>query len=201
MKIIALSCTQKLTPSLTDECLQAAVLGFREVISGAEIERIRLIDHNIMLCQGEDTCLRNGGFCTLKDDFNSVVQRTEGAVGMILCTPTYGGNIPAVLKITQERLKSFMNHENRPFGNLNAVTIVHSRSMLTESAMGALSPWFMRLKIKNIASASFTQAGHGDIKETYALELCKLVGKQLAASFSPTTDPINPVLRPECTSG
>lgn len=201
MKIVALSCTQKLTHSLTDECLKAAISGFEKVMPDAEIEQIRLIDHNILLCQGEDTCLRNGGFCTLKDDFNNIVQRAEGARGMILCTPTYGGNVPAILKVTQERLKAFMNHENRPFGNLNVATIVHSRSMLTESVMGALAPWYMRLNIKNIASVCFTQAGHGDIKETYALELCKILGMQLAASFSPTPVTPNQFVRPECKSG
>ena len=199
VKIVALSCTQKTQPSLTDFVLKSAVDGFLLERPDAEIETIRLIDHNIQLCQGEDTCLRTG-FCPLSDDFNKVVSRATDANGMILAMPVYGGNVPAILKIFQERLKSFMNQKQRPFGNLSVCTIVHSRAMMTESAIGALAPWYTRLNNKNVISVCFTQAGHGDITKTKVPDLCAAAGQQLALSFSPNqTTHIE--IRPECTSG
>ena len=212
VKIIALSCTQKKEPSLTDVVLQAAVSGFLSERPDAEIVPIRLIDHNIQLCQGEDTCLDpKVGRCTINDDLSKVTDKAFKANGMILCMPVYGGNVPAILKIFQERLKSFMNQKERPFGGLSVCTIVHSRSMMTESAMGALSPWYTRLNNKNIVSVSFTQAGHEDITRTKVPDLCFAAGQQLALSFSPeivsarpqssiiTIIPITP--RPKCDCG
>ena len=184
-KIIALSCTQKKRPSLTDSALSAAIDGFLSEIPNAEIARIRLIDQNIKLCEGEDTCLDPSvGRCPLQDDFDEVVSRAVGAAGMILAMPVYAGNVPAILKIFQERLKSFMNYAERPFGGLRVCTIVHSRTMLTETAIGSLSPWYSRLKNKNVVSVCFTQGAGEDVLRTKVPEMCFAAGQQLALSVN-----------------
>lgn len=185
MKIIALSCTQKRLPSLTDTLLEAAITGVTREVGDAEIQRIRLIDHRIAMCEGEDTCLDpEVGRCPLDDDFAHVVELAEGARAMLLAMPVYAGNVPAVLKIFQERLKSFMNAKHRPFGNLLVGTIVHSRTMLTEPALGSLFPWYLRLRNKNVASACFTQNDHPDLTRTAALDLCVAVGRQLGMTLN-----------------
>lgn len=184
MKIIALSCTQKRLPSLTDALLEAAITGVVREVGDAQIQRIRLIDHRIGMCEGEDTCLDpEVGRCTLDDDFTHVVDLAEGAQAMLLAMPVYAGNVPAVLKIFQERLKSFMNARQRPFGNLLVGTIVHSRTMLTEPALASLFPWYLRLKNRNVASACFSQSGHPDLTRTAALDMCVAVGRQLGMTI------------------
>ncbi|KXK58670.1 hypothetical protein AWW66_28495 [Micromonospora rosaria] len=190
MKIVALSCTQRRLPSLTDALLDAAVSGVLQEVGDAQIQRIRLIDHRIAMCEGEDTCLDpEVGRCTVDDDFAHVVELAEGAQAMLLAMPVYAGNVPAVLKIFQERLKSFMNARHRPFGNLLVGTIVHSRTMLTEPALGALFPWYLRLKNKNVASACVTQNGHQDLTRTAAPDLCVAVGRQLGMSLAAVRSP------------
>jgi multimeric flavodoxin WrbA len=178
-KIVALSCTQKRsTSSLTDWYLDCAIDGYLQQRQD-EISRLRLIDYHLELCVGNDECLRTG-LCPLKDDFYDVVARADGAAGMILCTPVYGGNVPAIFKIFSERLKTFMSAEVRPFGGLKICTIVHSRTMLTEAAMGALSPWFQRLKNQNVVSICLTKGDLSDVVQSKAGELCTLAGAQFA---------------------
>ncbi len=178
-KIIALSCTHKRMHSVTDSLLEAAALGFRDMNPAADIRTIRLIDHPLQLCVGMDECLTTG-ICPLDDAFYDIVDQAKGASGMILCMPVYGGNVPAALKIFMERLKTFMNAPVRPFGGLATCTIVHSRKMLTEAAMGALSPWFGRLQNENLVSLCLTQGNAPNLLETNALEMCRLAGGQLA---------------------
>ncbi|MCP9946863.1 NAD(P)H-dependent oxidoreductase [Streptomyces somaliensis] len=190
MKIVALSCTQKRLPSVTDALLEAAITGVLQEVDDAEIQRIRLIDYRITMCEGEDTCLDpEVGRCTLDDDFERVVDLAEGAQGMLLAMPVYAGNVPAVLKIFQERLKSFMNAKNRPFGNLLVGTIVHSRTMLTEPALGSLFPWYLRLRNKNVASACVSQNDHQDLARTAAPDLCAAVGRQLGMTLDGSRSP------------
>lgn len=184
MKIVALSCTQRRLPSLTDTLLDAAITGVTQEVPDAQVQRIRLIDHRIAMCEGEDTCLDPEiGRCTLDDDFEQVVDLAEGAQAMLLTMPVYAGNVPAVLKIFQERLKSFMNAGQRPFGNLLVGTIVHSRTMLTEPALASLFPWYLRLRNRNVASACFTQNDHQDLTRTAAIDLCVAVGRQLGMTL------------------
>lgn len=190
MKIVALSCTQKRLPSLTDALLEAAITGVVQEVSDAVIQRIRLIDYRIAMCEGEDTCLDPAvGRCTLDDDFERVVDLAEGAQAMLLAMPVYAGNVPAVLKIFQERLKSFMNASNRPFGNLLVGTIVHSRTMLTEPALGSLFPWYLRLRNKNVASVCVSQNNHQDLARTAAVDLCVGVGRQLGMTLEAGRSP------------
>ncbi|MFE4516148.1 flavodoxin family protein [Kitasatospora sp. NPDC056783] len=184
MKIVALSCTQKRVPSVTDALLEAAITGLVQEVGDAEVQRIRLIDYRIAMCEGEDTCLDPAvGRCPIDDDFERVVEMAEGAEAMLLAMPVHGGNVPAVLKIFQERLKSFMNAPSRPFGNLQVATIVHSRTMLTEPALGALFPWYLRLKNRNVASACVSQNDHQDLTRTAAHDLCVAVGRQLGMTL------------------
>jgi hypothetical protein len=101
-------------PSLTDALLEAAISGAEREVADAEIQRIRLIDHRIQMCEGEDTCLDpDVGRCALEDDVEHVVGLAEGAQAMLLAMPVYAGNVPAVLKIFQERLQSFINATER----------------------------------------------------------------------------------------
>jgi multimeric flavodoxin WrbA len=184
VKIVAMSCTQKRLPSVTDALLDAAIAGLVKEVGDAEIQRIRLIDYRIAMCEAEDTCLDpDVGRCTLEDDFERVVDMADGAQAMLLAMPVYAGNVPSVLKIFQERLKSFMNAKDRPFGNMLVGTIVHSRTMLTEPALGSLFPWYLRLRNKNVASACVSQNDHQDLTRTAALDLSAAVGRQLGMSL------------------
>ncbi|WP_405590592.1 flavodoxin family protein [Streptomyces sp. NBC_01190] len=190
MKIVALSCTQKRLPSVTDVLLEAAISGVVQEVGDAEIQRIRLIDYRIAMCEGEDTCLDpEVGRCTIEDDFQRVVEMAEGAEAMLLAMPVYAGNVPSVLKIFQERLKSFMNDKSRPFGNMVVGTIVHSRTMLTEPALGSLFPWYLRLRNKNVASACVSQNEHQDLALTAAPDLCVAVGRQLGMTLEVKRSP------------
>jgi multimeric flavodoxin WrbA len=190
MKIVALSCTQRRLPSLTDALLEAAIAGVTQEVGDAEIQRIRLIDHRIAMCEGEDTCLDpEVGRCTLDDDFERVVDMAEGAQAMLLAMPVYAGNVPAVLKIFQERLKSYMNATSRPFGNMKVGTIVHSRTMLTEPALGSLFPWYLRLRNKNVASVCVSQNDHQDLALTAAPDLCVALGRQLGMTLEAGRSP------------
>lgn len=209
MRIITLSCTQKRQPSLTDGVLSAATQGFLSEEPSAEIVSIRLIDHDIQLCEGEDTCLDPSvGHCTLVDDFDDIATRAANANGMILAMPVYGGNVPAILKMFQERLKSFMRQPTRPFGGLSVCTIVHARTMMTESGLGALAPWYSRLQMKNVVSVCFTQVEGSDVANSKVPDLCFAAGQQLALSMNsgslnvrPRSPLMPPTSRPRIACG
>jgi len=168
---------------VTDSLLDAAVNGFRESDPSAEICTIRLSDYPLKLCVGMDECLTTG-VCPLDDNFYDLVEQATGASGLILCMPVYGGNVPAALKILMERLKTFMNAPTRPFGGLATCTIVHSRKMLTEAAMGSLSPWYGRLKNENLVSVCLTQGNAHDLLDTNARDMCRLAGGQLSQQMN-----------------
>ena len=112
MKIVALSCTQKRLPSLTDALLEAAITGVVREVSDAEIQRIRLIDHRIAMCEGEDTCLDpEVARCTLDDDFEHVVDLAEGAQAMLLGAQAGG---LATIGNTFWRESDKTDYNNRP---------------------------------------------------------------------------------------
>ncbi len=168
---------------MTDSLLEAAATGFCETNPSADIRTIRLVDYPLKLCVGMDDCLTTGA-CPLDDTFYDLVEQASGATGMILCMPVYGGNVPAALKILMERLKTFMNAPERPFGGLATCTIVHSRKMLTEAAMGSLAPWFGRLKNEHLVSVCLTQGNAPDLLDTNARNMCRLAGGQLAQQMN-----------------
>lgn len=188
MKLIALSCTQKSDACLTDAYLQQAVEGFASVVPLCTVSTVRLIDFHLKLCVGNDECLTTGA-CPLLDDFYEIVARAEGATAMILATPVYGGNVPAVLKIFMERLKTFMKQSPRPFGDLKVCSIVHSRAMLTEPALAALATWYGRLRNQNLLSLCLTKEGLGPIDESKSPALCRLLGEQFAQQACGTYRP------------
>jgi NAD(P)H-dependent FMN reductase len=211
VKVIALSCTQKREPSLTDALLSAMEEGLRETCPRAEITRIRLIDYDIQMCEGEDTCLDpDVGLCTIEDDFATVIDLTAGATGMILAMPVYGGSMPAVLKVFQERLKSFMNDPARPLSGMSVCTLAHARTMMVESAIGSLSPWYSRLKMSNVVTLGLTGASSGAGQDPHGHALCVAAGRQFGLTLiSSQLAPSGPGLasgsaarpRPSCSRG
>ncbi len=182
-KLLALSCTHKSDRCLTDTYLHHAVGGFCSLGEPVAVQHIRLIDFHLKLCVGNDECITTGQ-CPLQDQFYDIVALAEGASAMIVCMPVYGGNVPSVLKIFMERLKTFMSRTPRPFGDMMVCTIVHSRAMLTEAALGALAPWHQRLRNRNVASLCLTKEGLGNVADSVSYDLCRLLGRQLATQLS-----------------
>ena len=87
--------------------------------SGAGVEWIHVVDHDIQYCQGCFTCLRTG-VCPIEDDLLAVRERLLAADGIVAGSPVYADQPTAQLKTLMDRLTLL---------NLYAYTFEQQRSV------------------------------------------------------------------------
>ncbi|WP_440955989.1 flavodoxin family protein [Methanosarcina sp. Mfa9] len=71
---------------------------------GNEVILYGLRNMNIKYCDGCLLCEQEEGFCHLNDDMNEVYMNLQECDGIIISTPVYFDNIPALLKNFLDRL-------------------------------------------------------------------------------------------------
>lgn len=87
-----------------------------------EFKILMLNDLNLEMCKGCYGCVLNGEeFCPLKDDRDMIVQEMIDADGLILASPTYVVQIPALMKKFFDRV-GYFGHRPRFFDKF-AMTI------------------------------------------------------------------------------
>ena len=95
MKIVGIQSSPRGKQSNTLKLLDAALNGALEV--GAEVEAIDVTKLNIKYCTACDSC-HETGVCSIKDDFNVVLEKLLAADGLIWSSPNYIKNVTAQLK-------------------------------------------------------------------------------------------------------
>jgi multimeric flavodoxin WrbA len=104
----------------------------REALKGAEeegaaIAEILLPKYEINFCQGCLGCMIKGR-CYMDDDFEQVKALLQGASGIILSSPTYGGAPCARMKNLLDRFGLFERFTSATFGGKYVVGISTARS-------------------------------------------------------------------------
>ena len=100
MKIVGIQSSPRGKQSNTLKLLDAALNGALEV--GAEGEAIDVTKLNIKYCTACDSC-HETGVCSIKDDFNVVLEKLLAADGLIWSSPNYIKNVTAQLKTLFDR--------------------------------------------------------------------------------------------------
>ncbi len=100
MKIVGIQSSPRGKQSNTLKLLDAALNGALEV--GAEVEAIDITKLNIKYCTACDSC-HETGVCSIKDDFNVVLEKLLAADGLIWSSPNYIKNVTAQLKTLFDR--------------------------------------------------------------------------------------------------
>ena len=107
MKVVGILSSPRGKNSNTLKLMDAALKGAAE--AGAEVEAIDVAKLKIKYCTACDSCHEKGE-CTIKDDFNFVMEKILAADGIILSSPNYITNVTAQLKTLFDR-SPLMVHE------------------------------------------------------------------------------------------
>jgi len=104
-----------------------------------QVEIVLLGKLNLQPCRGCYVCQSRGEqYCPLKDDLAPLVARMKEADGVLLVSPTYTGNVSALMKNLMDRM-AWAAHRPPFIGK--AAMLVTTASMGTRDALRALS-WF-----------------------------------------------------------
>ena len=107
MKVVGVLSSPRGKNSNTLKLMDAALEGVAE--AGAEVEAIDVAKLKIKYCTACDSCHEKGE-CSIKDDFNFVMEKILAADGIILSSPNYITNVTAQLKTLFDR-SPLMVHE------------------------------------------------------------------------------------------
>ena len=107
MKIVGILSSPRGKKSNTLKLMDAALDGAAD--AGAQVEVIDVAKLTIKFCTACDSCHEKGE-CSIKDDFNFVMEKILAADGIILSSPNYITNVTAQLKTLFDR-SPLMVHE------------------------------------------------------------------------------------------
>jgi len=100
MKIVGILSSPRGKKSTTLKLMDAALDGAAD--AGAQVEVIDVAKLTIKFCTACDSCHEKGK-CSIKDDFNDVMDKILAADGFILSSPNYITNVTAQLKVLFDR--------------------------------------------------------------------------------------------------
>lgn len=100
MKIVGIQSSPRGEQSNTLKLVNAALDGAAE--AGAEVESIDIAKMEINYCTACNSCHKTG-VCTIKDDFEPVLEKLLAADGIVLSSPNYITNVTAQLKTLFDR--------------------------------------------------------------------------------------------------
>lgn len=100
MKVVGVLSSPRGKNSNTLKLMDAALEGAAE--TGAEVEAIDVAKLKIKYCTACNSCHEKGE-CSIKDDFNFVMENILAADGIILSSPNYITNVTAQLKTLFDR--------------------------------------------------------------------------------------------------
>jgi multimeric flavodoxin WrbA len=107
MKIVGIQSSPRGKNSNTLKLLDAALDGAAE--AGAEVEAIDVAKLKIKYCTACNSC-HEKGVCSIKDDYNGVLEKLLAADGIIWSSPNYMMNVTAQLKTLFDR-SPLVTHE------------------------------------------------------------------------------------------
>jgi multimeric flavodoxin WrbA len=107
MKIVGIRSSPRGKNSNTLKLLDAALDGAAE--AGAEVEAIDVAKLKIKYCTACNSC-HEKGVCSIKDDYNGVLEKLLAADGIIWSSPNYMMNVTAQLKTLFDR-SPLITHE------------------------------------------------------------------------------------------
>jgi multimeric flavodoxin WrbA len=108
----------------------SALRVIQDNFSNVDYEILMLKDLNFQLCKGCYSCVMRGEEkCPIKDDRNMLIQKINGADGLIVASPVYSHMVPALMKNLFDRL-GFYAHRPEFFEK-------YAMSMVTCSGYGA----------------------------------------------------------------
>lgn len=100
MKIVGIQSSPRGKQSNTLKLVNAALEGAAE--AGAEVESIDITKMKIKYCTACNSC-HETGVCTIKDDYEVVMNKMLAADGIVLSSPNYITNVTAYLKTLFDR--------------------------------------------------------------------------------------------------
>jgi multimeric flavodoxin WrbA len=77
-----------------------------EISKTNDIEKIKLINYDLNICEVCLDCLQYG-LCILEDDINDLYKRLEKAEGLIISSPIYFASITSAVKIFIDRAEPY----------------------------------------------------------------------------------------------
>jgi multimeric flavodoxin WrbA len=108
MKILAINGSPRAVRSTSRRLAQFVLEGAAE--AGAETEMIDLCDLRITPCTACEGCSFNG-ICVFEDDVPLLVERMNGADGIVFASPVYIDNISGQMKIFFDRLADAIHYQ------------------------------------------------------------------------------------------
>jgi multimeric flavodoxin WrbA len=108
MKILAINGSPRAVRSTSRRLAQFVLEGAAE--AGAETEMIDLCDLRITPCTACEGCSFNG-ICVFEDDVPLLVERMNGADGIVFASPVYIDNISGQMKIFFDRLGDAIHYQ------------------------------------------------------------------------------------------
>ncbi|NYT05499.1 MAG: flavodoxin family protein [Methanomicrobiales archaeon] len=108
MKILGLHCSPRGTASRTRRLVAAVLAGAGK--AGAETELIDAADLSIVPCTACDACTLTGS-CVHDDDVPLLLERLQGADGIVWGSPVYVDNVSGQCKILIDRLADAMHYQ------------------------------------------------------------------------------------------
>jgi multimeric flavodoxin WrbA len=105
-----------------------------------EYEYLFLNKVDLKLCSGCHLCLTNGeGFCPLKDDRDTIINKIESSDGVLLASPNHTMNVNWRMKNYIDRF-SYLMHRPRYFNQRFMILITSGSYMGVKEALNALAP-------------------------------------------------------------
>ena len=79
--------------------------------AGAQVETVHLHGMKIAPCNHCDGCIRNGVYCTVEDDMETIYPKLHGADALLLASPIYWFTYTGQLKVCIDRWYGLWNLE------------------------------------------------------------------------------------------
>lgn len=177
MKIIGISSSPRGRNSNTLKLLNAALDGAAE--AGAHIESIDVAKLKIKYCTACDSC-HEKGVCSIKDDYDGVLEKLLAADGIIWSSPNYITNITAQLKTLFDR-SPLVIHEQL-FEGKYSLSITTAGSDELDFVLGIMDNFVIHCGGNTIGGVGCSVARGPEAMEK-AIEKSREMGKDLVEAI------------------
>jgi multimeric flavodoxin WrbA len=157
-----------------------ALMGAEE--AGAEVELLRMTDHQIEACQGFGLCLFREEGCHIDDGVKSIWSKIDEADGILLSVPCYFLESTAILKQLIDRAW-VLAHRGTFRGKYASVMVPYATRGWIPYAMLQPNIFFGILGLKVIHRAAFNVQGLGEsVHDEEMIGKAHRIGKELACA-------------------
>jgi multimeric flavodoxin WrbA len=177
MKIVGISSSPRGKNSNTLKLLDAALDGASE--AGAEVESIDVAKMKIKYCTACDSCYETG-VCSIKDDYQALLEKLLEADGIIWSSPNYITNVTAQLKTVFDR-SPLVIHEQL-FEGKYSLSLTTAGSDELDFVLGIIDNFMIHCGGNSIGGVGCAVARGPEAMET-AIEKSREMGKDLAEAI------------------